>query len=486
MSAAKRARLERQTSETNDRRLKNGYHRACETGDNEFEVVTVVENGNMSGSLSKSEILKLRETYIGKSCEVHFRENPIKIAYARGQYMYDEKDNRYLDCVNNVTHVGHCHPHVVKACHEQMATLNTNSRFLYDIIVTYAKRLVSTLPPELKCCYFVCSGSEANDLALRIARQNADSEDIITLDGAYHGHSASLIDISPYKFKKLGPKGKKDHIHVAPTPDPYRGMHQGPSTPELGEKYALEVKKLIDEAHKSGKKIAGFISESMQGCGGQIVFPPNYLKDVYKYVREAGGVCIADEVQVGFGRAGKHFWAFESQGVVPDIVTLGKPIGNGFPMAVVVTTPELAESFATTGITYFNTYGGNPVACAVGNAVLDIIENENLQEHAFELGNYLMAQLKELQPKHKFMGEVRGMGLFIGVELVKDLTTKEPATEEAKAVVNKAKEKFVLISADGPDSNVIKIKPPMCFAKDDADLLLSVFHQALNEVEQEC
>lgn len=273
-----------------------------------------VEHETDAGSLSSQEIMALRAAHIGKACEVHFKDDPIKIAYARGQYMYDEQNNQYLDCVNNVTHVGHCHPHVVKACHEQMATLNTNNRFLYDIIVKYAQRLTSKFPPQLSQCYFVCTGSEANDLALRIARQHTNADDIIVVDRAYHGHSAALIDISPYKFNHLGEKGKKDYIHVAPTPDPYRGKFQGEATPELGEKYALEVKKLIDKAHKDGRKIAAFISESMQGCGGQIVYPPNYLKEVYKYVREVGGVCIADEVQVGFGRAGKHFWAFESQG----------------------------------------------------------------------------------------------------------------------------------------------------------------------------
>lgn len=475
MSSAKRKRLEATASEIQ----LNGVHENGYSCRNEVEA----NDRDTNNGLSKQEIIRLRNKHIGKACELHFKEEPIKIAYARGQYMYDENDNRYLDCVNNVTHVGHCHPHVVKACHKQMATLNTNSRFLYDIIVQYAQRLAATFPPQLSHCYFVCTGSEANDLALRIARQHTDAEDMIIVDRAYHGHTAALIDISPYKYTKLGPKGKKDHIHVAPTPDPFRGIFQGEATPEMGEKYALEVKKLIDQAQKDGRKIAGFISESMQGCGGQIVYPPNYLKEVYKYVREAGGVCIADEVQVGFGRAGKHFWAFESQDVVPDIVTFGKPIGNGHPLAAVITTSELAESFASTGMSYFNTYGGNPVSCAVGNAVLDVIENEDLQQHALELGNYLMQKLRELQAKHRLIGDVRGTGLFIGVELVKDLMTKEPATEEAKRVVYKAKENFVIISADGPDSNVLKVKPPMCFTKEDGDLLLSVLDKALSEVE---
>lgn len=471
MRETKRAKLEVPVSEMNGK-LENGCH------------YNGVEHETDTGALSPRQIMALRQAHIGKACEVHFKDDPIKIAYARGQYMYDEQDNQYLDCVNNVTHVGHCHPHVVKACHEQMATLNTNSRFLYDNIVKYAQRLTSKLPPQLSQCHFVCTGSEANDLALRIARQHTNADDIIIVDRAYHGHTAALIDISPYKFNHLGEKGKKDFIHVAPTPDPYRGIFQGEATPELGEKYALEVKKLIDQAHKDGRKIAAFISESMQGCGGQIVYPPNYLKEVYKYVREAGGVCIADEVQVGFGRAGKHFWAFESQGVVPDIVSLGKPIGNGFPIGLCITTPELSESFAATGMSYFNTYGGNPVACAVGNAVLDIIENENLQQHALELGDYLKGKLVQLQTKHRLIGEVRGMGLFIGVELVTDQTTKEPATQEAKRILYKAKDRFVLISADGPHNNVLKIKPPMCFAKEDADHLCSVLDEALGEVEE--
>lgn len=472
MSVAKRAKLDVPTNKTQEK-LTNGYH--CTNG---------TEGEKKCHGLSKEEIMGLRTAYIGKACEVHFKENPIKISYARGQYMYDEEDNQYLDCVNNVTHVGHCHPHVVKVCHKQMATLNTNNRFLYDIIVKYAQRLTATFPPELSQCHFVCTGSEANDLALRIARQHTGADDIVIVDRAYHGHTTALIDISPYKFRKLGEKGKKDYVHVSPTPDPYRGIFQGEATPELGEKYALEVKKLIDQAHRDGRKIAAFISESMQGCGGQVVYPPNYLKQVYKYVREAGGVCIADEVQVGFGRCGKHFWAFESQGVVPDIVTLGKPIGNGHPLALVVTRPELAESFAATGMSYFNTYGGNPVSCAVGNAVLDIIENENLQQHALETGDYLKNKLLQLQTKHRLIGEVRGMGLFIGVELVTDRTTKQPAAEEARRVIYMAKDKFVLLSADGPDHNVIKIKPPMCFTNTDADRVCSVLDEALSEIEE--
>ncbi|XP_032238073.2 5-phosphohydroxy-L-lysine phospho-lyase isoform X1 [Nematostella vectensis] len=477
MSASKKARME-----------ENGF------GNNENVVVVSdrntqrSDNGDESGStvwndLTSEEIMAARKRHIGKSCKVHFPQNPIKLAYSKGQYFYDDKGRQLLDCMNNVTHVGHCHPHVVKACSDQMAVLNTNSRFLYSNMVQYTRRLLAKFPPSLSVCYYVCSGSEANDLALRLARTHTKQHDMVILDRAYHGHTSALIDISPYKFNAPGGEGKKDFIHVAPCPDPYRGRHKGYG-PETGIKYANEVKQLIEEVEKDGRKIAGFICESMQGCGGQIVYPQNFMKEAFKHVRAAGGVCIADEVQVGFGRVGNHFWAFETQDVVPDIVTLGKPIGNGHPLACVVTTPEISESFAATGMAYFNTYGGNPVSCAVGNAVLDVIEEEGLQQHALEVGTQLIDKLKGLQQKHPLIGDVRGMGLFVGVELVKDQDTLEPATSEASHVVYQAKENHILISADGIHSNVLKIKPPMCFSHIDADNLVNTLDIILTEMEE--
>lgn len=413
---------------------------------------------------------------------MHFKEDPLKIVRGIGAYLYDEQGNRYLDCVNNVTHVGHCHPHVTRACERQMKTLNTNSRFLHDSIVQYAERIVATLPKKLKVCFFTCTGSEANDLALRMARIHTGNEDIIVLDNAYHGHSNLLMDCSPYKMKQMNKVCDKDFVHVAPAPNSYRGMYRGNDV-RTGEKYAKELKSMIDNTHKDGRKIAAFLAESAQGCGGQILYPPSFLKLAFKYVREAGGVCIADEVQTGFGRIGENFWVFEGQDVVPDIVTMGKPIANGHPVSLVVTTQEIADSFYATGASYFNTFGGNPVSCEVAHAVLDVLEEEKLQERALEVGNFVIRHLKELQKVHPLIGDVRGKGFFIGIELVTDRENRTPATVEASLVKHKLKDRFIILSVDGPDENVLKFKPPMCFSRDDAEFLLANLNEVLSEVE---
>ncbi|XP_069781509.1 ethanolamine-phosphate phospho-lyase-like isoform X2 [Narcine bancroftii] len=365
-----------------------------------------------------------------------------------------------------------------------MELLNTNSRFLHDNLVQYAKKLTETLPPQLSVCYFVNSGSEANDLALRLARQYTGHDDIITLNHAYHGHVTSLIDISPYKFHKLH-AGQKEFVHVAPSPDIYRGKYKE-DHPDPASAYADEVKVLIQEAKKKGRKMAAFIAESMQSCGGQIIPPPGYFQKVAQYVHNVGAVFIADEVQVGFGRVGKHFWAFQLQGedFVPDIMTMGKPIGNGHPMSCVVTTKEIAEAFEATGIEYFNTFGGNPVSCAIGLAVLNIIEEEDLCGNATRVGNYLMDLLREQQTKHELIGDVRGVGLFVGIDLVKDRRKRTPAKAEAQHVINSLKEHHILLSTDGPYQNVLKFKPPMCFSMEDAKLVVEEMDQILSDLER--
>uniref|UniRef100_A0A452R5C3 Ethanolamine-phosphate phospho-lyase n=1 Tax=Ursus americanus TaxID=9643 RepID=A0A452R5C3_URSAM len=433
---------------------------------------------------SKQDTLALRRKHIGPSCKVFFAADPIKIVRARRQYMFDERGEQYLDCVNNVAHVGHCHPEVVKAALKQMELLNTNSRFLHDNIVEYARRISATLPEKLSVCYFTNSGSEANDLALRLARQFRGHQDVITLDHAYHGHLSSLIEISPYKFRK-GKDVKKAFVHVAPTPDTYRGKYREDHA-DPASAYADEVKEIIEEAHNSGRKIAAFIAESMQSCGGQIIPPAGYFQKVAEYVHRAGGVFIADEVQVGFGRVGKHFWSFQMHGedFVPDIVTMGKPMGNGHPMACVVTTKEIAEAFSSSGMEYFNTYGGNPVSSAVGLAVLNIIENEDLQGNATRVGDYLTELLNKQKAKHTLIGDIRGVGLFIGIDLVKDRQKRTPATEEAQHVIYKMKEKRVLLSADGPHRNVLKIKPPMCFTEEDAKFMVDQLDEILTVLEE--
>jgi 4-aminobutyrate aminotransferase-like enzyme/Ser/Thr protein kinase RdoA (MazF antagonist) len=423
-----------------------------------------------------AELLSARQKHLGSSLSISY-QSPLQIVSGSRQYLYDAGGSRYLDCVNNVAHVGHSHPYVVRAAAEQMAILNTNTRYLHENLIDYCERLTATLPDSLSVVYLVCSGSEANELALRLARAHTGRNEVIVVEAAYHGNTSAMIDISPYKFEGRGGNGPPPWVHKASMPDVYRGKYRGP---DAGKLYANEVGMAARQIAEAGHGPAAFFCESALGCGGQIMLPAEYLREAYHAVRDAGGVCVADEVQTGFGRAGMHFWMFETQGVVPDIVTLGKPIGNGHPLGAVITTPEIAESFAN-GMEYFNTFGGNPVSCAVGLAVLDVIRDEELQENALEVGEYLMQALRELQSQHRLIGEVRGLGLFIGIELVRDRETLEPADIEASQVVERMKERGVLLSTDGPFHNVIKIKPPLVFSKADADLLVSRLDAVLRE-----
>ncbi len=428
--------------------------------------------------LPPAAILDVRREHVGKSLSVSYKK-PLKIVRGFMKYLYDETGRAFLDGVNNVPHVGHSHPRVVDAVQRQMAVLNTNSRYLHDNLARFAERLTSQCPPPLSVCFIVNSGSEANDLALRMARQYTGRYDMIVVDGAYHGHLTSLIEISPYKFAGKGGAGRPRHTQVVPVPDLYQGAYRH-GDKDAGVHYAGDVDAAIEAIRREGREPAGYIAESLLSCGGQIVLPDGYLAEVYRRVRAAGGVCIADEVQVGFGRVGTHFWGFETQGVVPDIVTMGKPIGNGFPLAAVVTTPRIADAFAN-GMEYFNTYGGNPVACAAGLAVLDVMAEEGLQANALETGNYLRAGLERLKEKHPVIGDVRGRGLFIGFELVVDRRTQGRGTPQAAYVAERMREEGILVSTDGPFKNVIKIKPPICFAKPEADLFLETLEKILVE-----
>uniref|UniRef100_A0A8C4FDV3 5-phosphohydroxy-L-lysine phospho-lyase n=1 Tax=Dicentrarchus labrax TaxID=13489 RepID=A0A8C4FDV3_DICLA len=388
-----------------------------------------------------------------QSCKLFYSDDPVKILRARGQYLFDENGERYLDCISNVHHVGHCHPSITKAAAAQMDLLNTNTRFLHDNIVLYADRLAATLPEKLCVFYFVNSGSEANDLALRLAQQYTQQEDVIVLDHAYHGHLMSLIDISPYKFRKLA--GQKEWVHVAPLPDTYRGIYRE-NHPNPGQAYADTVKDLIEEVHRKGRKISAFFAESLPSVGGQIILPRGYSAKVAEYVRSAGGVFVADEVQTGFGRLGSHFWGFQQQGenFCPDIVTMGKPMGNGHPLACVATTVEIAEAFTANRVEYFNTFGGNPVSCAIGLAVLDVIETEDLRGNATRVGAHLKDLLTKLQTQHQIIGEVR---------------LKE--------------EDRICVSTDGPWESVLKFKPPMCFSMEDAELVVQCIDRILTDIE---
>ena len=427
---------------------------------------------------ASDDILAARREHIGPSLSVSYRR-PLTIVRGWMQHLYDADGRTYLDAVNNVPHVGHCHPRVVEAGRRQMAVLNTNTRYLHERLVEYAGRLCATLPDPLRVCYFVNSGSEANELALRLARCVTGSRDTIVVDVGYHGNTNAVVEISPYKFNGPGGAGAPPHVHVVPTPDLYRGIYRD-APEDAGARYAAHVAATVDRIAGSGGRVGAFIAESILSCAGQIVLPPGYLRAAYEPVRAAGGVCIADEVQVGFGRVGSHFWAFETQGVVPDIVTMGKPIGNGHPLGAVVTTPEIAQAFAN-GMEYFNTYGGNPVSCAIGLAVLDVMHDEGLQAHALDVGERLLEGLRGVMSRHALVGDVRGLGLFAGVELVRDRETREPAGMEAGFAANRLRDRGVLVSTDGPFHNVLKIKPPLCFTARDADRLAAELDGILGE-----
>jgi 4-aminobutyrate aminotransferase-like enzyme len=423
----------------------------------------------------RGEILERRARVLGPSLSVAYRE-PLKIVRGDGAYLFDDRGRGYVDCVNNVCHVGHCHPEVVRAAQSQIAVLNTNTRYLHDHVVEYAERLGALFPDPLSVCFFVCSGSEANELAVRLARAHTDRQDMVVLDVGYHGNTTTLVELSAYKHAGPGGAGKPDFVHVAALPD-------GDRTGADGARFADSVREALDRASVRGGA-AAFLVESISGCGGQVEFPQGYLQAAFGHARAAGAVCIADEVQVGFGRVGSHMWAFETQGVVPDIVTLGKPIGNGHPMAAVITTPEIAGSFAN-GMEYFNTFGGNPVSCAIGLAVLDVIEREGLQDHARIVGERLLEGFGSLPPRFPILGDVRGRGLFVGVEMVRDRLTREPAAAELAEIVERMKDAGFLLSADGRHHNVLKCKPPMSFSLPNAELLLAVFARVLETVTPE-
>ncbi len=423
--------------------------------------------------LNHKEILDQRRKYIGPSLSISY-DVPLHIVRGEAQYLFDVKGNRYLDCVNNIQHVGHCHPKIVEAAQSQYKKLNTNTRYLDEAIVNYARNLTQTLPDGLDVCFFTNSGSEANDLAMRIARNYEQSKETIVLDGAYHGNLSSLIEISPYKHNGPGGSGTPDHVHVIPMPDPFRGQYRGE---RCAEQYAKEVQKSIDRIQRKNRNSFAFISEALMGCGGQLILPEGFLQKAFELVKKDGGLCIADEIQIGFGRMGSHFWGFESESVVPDIVTMGKSMGNGHPLSAVVTTKEIADKF-NNGMEYFNSFGGNPVSCAVGQAVLDVIKDESLQDHALKVGDYLLEQLQQLKQHHDIIGDVRGRGLFIGIELNRD-EDLTPADTEAHNIINRMKEKGVLLSTDGPDHNVIKIKPPIVFNIENAEELVKKLDETM-------
>jgi 4-aminobutyrate aminotransferase-like enzyme len=398
--------------------------------------------------------LNRRSKHISSALSLSYTE-PIQMSRSAFQFMYDTDGNTILDAYNNIMQVGHCHPRVVEAGQRTMARLNTNTRYVYEELLSYSEKLLSKFPSHLNKVFFVNSGSAASDLAMRIAKNYTQKEKVMVLEHGYHGNTQNGIDISHYKYNHKGGKGKAEHILQTPMPKVYGS---GFSTEiEAGALYANITKKQITEEYGN---IAAFIAEPIVGCGGQVPLAKNYLKEVYTKIRAQDAICISDEVQVGFGRLGAHFWGYEMYDVVPDMVILGKPMGNGHPIGAVVTTSEIAHSFDN-GMEFFSSFGGNPVSCAIGEAVLDVIEEDKLQTHALEVGTYLKDELTALKGEHSGIGDVRGSGLFLGVELVQ--TDGSPDTDLAQTIKNNLRKKLILVSTDGPYDNVLKIKPPLYF-----------------------
>ena len=425
---------------------------------------------------SADEVLRLRKEFLNPGIFLYYKK-PIMLVEGKMQYVWDEHGHRYLDALGGIVtvSVGHCHPEVVDVARKQNEMLqHSTTIYLHPNIAEYARELAAKMPGELKVCYFVNSGSEANDLALLMARVYTGNYDVIALRNAYHGGNAVTMGLTAHRTWKFNVPHSFG-VHHAIAPDPYRGLW-GRDDADAGKKYAADVKNLLDFA--TSGQIAAFIAESIQGVGGCVVFPDGYLKHVYEHVRGAGGLCIADEVQSGFGRTGTHYWGFETQGVIPDIVTMAKGIGNGCPLGAVVTTPKIAATLGQR--THFNTFGGNPVACAQGRAVLEVIEREKLQENALKIGNHILAGLNRLKEKHNLIGDVRGKGLMLGIELVKDRQSKEPAREECAQVLETCKEMGLLLGKGGLHAQTIRFSPPMCVNKHDADFLLEVLDRALS------
>jgi len=430
------------------------------------------------GGPSADEVLRLRKQFLNPGIFLYYKK-PIMFVEGKMQYLWDEHGRRYLDALGGIVtvSVGHCHPEVVDVARKQNETLqHSTTIYLHPNIAEYAQALAAKMPGDLKVCYFVNSGSEANDLALLMARAYTGNYDVIALRNAYHGGNAATMGLTAHRTWKFNVPHSFG-VHHAVAPDPYRGLW-GRDDVDAGRKYADDVKDLLNFA--TSGQIAAFIAESIQGVGGCVVFPDDYLKHVYEHVRAAGGLCIADEVQAGFGRTGTHYWGFETQGVIPDIVTMAKGIGNGCPLGAVVTTPKIAATLAQR--THFNTFGGNPVVSAQGRAVLEIIDREKLQENSLKIGNRLLVGLNELKQKHNLIGDVRGKGLMLGIELVKDRQSKEPAREECAQILETCKEMGLLLGKGGLWGQTIRFSPPMCVNAQDADFLLEVLDHAFQRL----
>ena len=420
-----------------------------------------------------SQLLERRYRLLGKGAPL-FYEEPVHIVRGEGVWLYDAAGKKYLDVYNNVPTVGHCHPHVVEALYRQSRTLNVHNRYLHELVVEYAERLTVLHDDPLSMAFIVCTGSEANEIALRMARQTTGKLGIICTNCAYHGNSTAVDELATLFHGGASPS---PNVKAVPFPESYRTL-DGLSGEALAGAYADKVKQAVDEFEEEGIGVAGMLICPIFSGEGLPDVPPGYMEQAVGYVRAAGGLYIADEVQAGFARTGKNMWGYQSGGVTPDISTMGKPMGNGHPVAGVVARDDLVNGFREQ-VMYFNTFGGNPVQCAVGMAVLDVIEQESLQENALVVGEYIKDGLRGLQSDYELIGDIRGHGLFIGVELVTDREAKTAAQAQANTIANAMKDKGVLIGKIGMHDNVLKIRPPLPFSKDNADLLLSVLDDVL-------
>jgi 4-aminobutyrate aminotransferase-like enzyme len=417
-------------------------------------------------------LIERRQKLLGPAYRL-FYAKPVHVVRGEGVWLYDPDGNAYLDVYNNVASVGHCHPHVVAALSRQAATLNTHTRYINDVILDYAEKLLGYFPPELSHVMFTCTGSEANDLAYRVARSYTGGTGFIVTQLAYHGVTVAISEMSPSLGNgiKLGP-----NVRTVPAPDLYHANGQ-----DVGEAFASAVRAAIAEMREAGIKPAALLVDTIFSSDGVFSDPPGFLAPAVAAIREAGGLFIADEVQPGFGRTGEGMWGFQRHDILPDLVTMGKPMGNGHPIAGMVAKPEILEAFGER-TRYFNTFGGNPVSCAVGQAVLEVIEGENIIQNARETGAYLRAGLQDLAKRYEAIGDVRGVGLFVGVELVKDRATRAPDGEITAKLVNGLRERRVLISAAGPHANVLKIRPPLVFQREHADRFLEAMDATLAEI----
>ena len=414
----------------------------------------------------EKEYIEKREKYLSKILSLSYK-HPLVMDQSAFQYMYDVYGNTFLDAYNNIPHVGHSHPIVLEAAQKQMSKLNTNTRYLYSKINEYAEHLLSYFPSKLNKIFFLNSGSEASDLAIRMAKAHTGNNQIVIIEEGYHGHTQTGIEISDYKFNNSKGIGQSNHITKLP-------LLQKKTSPLLDS----EIEKMKKYFISNDLSPSAFISEIILGCAGQVPLSKDYLKKIYSTIRSLGGVCIADEVQTGFGRIGSHFWAFESYNLVPDMVITGKPMGNGHPIAALITTEEVAESFEQ-GVEFFSSFGGNPVSCSIGKAVLEVLEQEELMKRAFDVGNYYLKQLMQLKNQYNYIHDVRGSGLFLGVELID--TDCKPNSNLAGLIKNQLRESNILIGTDGKHNNVLKTKPPLCFSKKNVDEVIQRIDEAINK-----